>query len=99
MLLRMSMPAADKLLKTQIAKGKALQEELSKCVSPESLEKIKNQYRNWSSFNGDALLKIFPSDSEKKEYEGICFGAVYFGEESLSQKIQKINKDIEAFES
>jgi uncharacterized protein (TIGR02391 family) len=86
---------AEKLLKSQIEKGKTLQEEINNCSSQNAFDKLNSKYYNWDNFNEDVLLKIFSSDKEKKEYRGASIGVFSLGERSLDDKVQEAIKDIE----
>jgi len=88
MILKVSKSQAEELLKSQIKKGRELQEELKKCGSQDSLDRLNGRYDNWNNFNKDVLLKIFPNDNESKEYHGLSFGDLSIGERSLREKIQ-----------
>ena len=95
MILKVPKPQAEEFLKSQIKKGKELQEEFKKCGSQDSLDKLRGRYYNWDHFNEDVLLKIFPNDKEKNEYQGSSLGVFLFGERSLQEKIQEDIEDIE----
>lgn len=81
-------------IEERIEKGRALRN--AQISSHESLEKTKNDYYKWDSFNAELLRRIFTTGELSDEYSRWFGGFISTQTDSLGEMIADLHKDIES---
>ena len=89
--LKVSRGEAEKLLKSQIDKGRQILE--LPIQSNEELEKAQAEYLKWNDYNTDLLRKIFDSPEVSQMYSKVGVGIFYI-HPSFDQRIGEFQNDL-----
>ncbi|HVX41980.1 MAG TPA: nucleotide-binding protein [Gemmatimonadaceae bacterium] len=90
--LRVPPEVAASQINDRIEKGRAISGRDVQTV--EALEQAENDYRTWTSYNGELLNRLFTTDKYQEEYNWWGVGSVSIRPPSPQERLDDLRKDI-----